>query len=65
MVFELASKYDVGQTVKLTNGNIVTILSVEMTTLDNYYKISYLCEYTNRERRWTDEVAIMEVVEGE
>ena len=63
MTFEITSKYEEGQVVKLNNGYQVTILSVEMILNDNYYKIRYLCEYENQERRWTDETAIAELIE--
>lgn len=65
MTFEITSKYDEGQTVRLNNGYEATILSVRMTLNDNYYRIDYLCEYENQERRWTDETAIAEVIETE
>ena len=58
MVFEITSKYDVDDVVVLNNNQTATVLNVELQLFDNYYKIRYLLEFSNQERRWTDENSI-------
>lgn len=58
MVFEITSKYDVDDVVVLNNNQTATVLNVELQLFDNYYKIRYLLEFSNQERKWTDENSI-------
>ena len=63
MTFEIISKYDIADKVKLNNQIQATVLDVKLNLFDNYYKINYLLEFENQERRWTEETAIAEKVE--
>ena len=58
MIFEITSKYDVDDVVVLNNNQTATVLNVELQLFDNYYKIRYLLEFSNQERKWTDENSI-------
>ena len=65
MTFNIESKFEIGDKVKLNNQNTANILNAELKIFDNYYRIMYLLEYENQERRWIEESQISEKVETE
>ena len=65
MTFSIESKYEISDSVVLNNQIEATVLNMQLTLFDNYYRISYLLEFENGERRWTDENQISSKVESE
>lgn len=58
MTFEIQSKYEKGNTVSLKNFEEVHIIDIKIQLFDNYFRIYYLVEYYNRERKWIEESSI-------
>lgn len=55
MKFEIVSRYDSSDIVLTKRYKRATVCEVKMKLLDNYYRIYYLLEFDNKERKWVDE----------
>lgn len=63
MVFEINSLYEVDDVVKTSNLFTATVLEVRLESINDGYRIRYLLEFENLERRWTNESGIVGKVE--
>lgn len=63
MIFEIYSKFDKGDFVRLSNQKLAVIVDIKFNVFDNYYRMTYLLEFNNKERYWVEETSIQEKLE--
>jgi hypothetical protein len=63
MVFEVKTKFEIGVFVYDRNSKKATVVDAELRYSETSYsyKVMYLIEYENKERRWIDEYNLTDV----